>query len=173
MKHQAFTLLEILVSLFIIVMLSSMFIMISGMQSRKLALSRSAFRVAQDTRWVQEKAMNAVSFNCLGGGDAYRLGLHIEDNASSYFLFVDCDANYQRDPSGAEDIKEVIMERGVKVFSLYPPSVLDIVFEPPDPTVYINTFFDSEEAVIILQDITDTSVVKSIKVNSAGRIELE
>jgi len=50
---------------------------------------------------------------------------------------------------------------------------LSINFKPPDPAVKIKTGMgESDETIITLRLITDTSKTKTIKVNKAGRIEI-
>lgn len=171
---RAFTLIELLVVISIMAIVSGAFFGARGAAEKKMALSRSAFRVAQDLREFQAKAMGAVQDYTCASGNVCGFGLHFDTStADQYRPFVDCasdcaNTNHARDGSDT-DLTIKHLEQGVKISALAPVAPLDIVFVAPDPLVYINGAEWGAEATITLR--FKTGDTKNVTINSACRIE--
>ena len=167
--NKGLTLIELLVVITIIGILSSVLFLGSRSEEEKLALQRSAYQLVQDLREVQEMAMGAGEISC-DGGKTYSFGIYFTTASSNYYQFADCDANQTYNAQNDKLLKEIKLEKGVQIQSLSPSSPLNIVFNPPDPTTYINQQSWGVEGMITL---SFGSEIKQIKINSAGKIEME
>jgi len=183
-SHQkSFTLIEVLVSIFIIVLMSGIIFANYRQSGQQFALQRSTNKLALDIRRVQEMAMSAREFGGaipLGG-----YGIHLDESYNQrYILFADCDGDYVYDAIGTapdcssatqanpypESIEgEIGFEKGVRIcFSCFGAiGIMDIVFTPPDPKVTFTP--DVTEQTIWL---TNDGQTKKIYVNKAGLIEI-
>jgi len=143
----------------------------SQQEEKKLAVQRSTFKLYQDSREVEELAMAAQEFECPGGKTyVYGMYFHLQE-PNYYIIFADCNANFHKDSSDVE-IRKVSLERGVEIYSV-DPSPLNIVFAPPEPIIYVNGFASGREALITIGLADDLTSQKTIKINTAGRIEIE
>jgi len=141
-------------------------------EEKKLALQRAAYQLSQDLRELQEMAIGAGEANC-NGTITHSFGIHFKLSTSltSYYLFTDCDADQIYDEDDDKLLREVKLEKNVQLQNLSPsPNILDIVFTPPDPTTFINEEDWGAEGVVTLSSNSET---KTVKINSAGRIEVE
>ncbi len=169
-QSKGFTLIEILIVLFIIAFLSAVLLIGRSSGEKKLALDRMAYQLSQDIREVQKMVMGAEEFDCGEGVLTYSFGLYFEDDwIDRYVIFADCNSNQERD-SADSDIRQFELEEGINISALSPSSPLDIVFGPPDPMVYINGENWGQDAQI---SISFDSSIKNVKLNSAGRVERE
>ena len=169
-QSKGFTLIELIVVISIIGLLSGILFLGKTSGERRLALQRSAYQLSQDLREVQEMAMGAKETKC----GTHNFGIYLKQGSgqNSYILFGDCNANCHFDDSSSDEVlREVKLEKDV-VYSL--PSDLHIIFVPPDPEIYINStdcLNDwGEETSVTLSLNSET---KTVKINSAGRIEIE
>jgi prepilin-type N-terminal cleavage/methylation domain-containing protein len=176
MKSKGFTLIELFVTITIIGILSSVLFLGKTKGEERLALQSVAFQLAQDLREVQEMAMAADKMDC-NGTETNSFGVHFKTNWKEneryyYILFADCNGNYTRDAND-KDLRKVYLDKRVEITSLSPSSSFSVVFAPPVPATYINTEGWGMEGVITLSLKSDLSQTKKIKINSAGRIEIE
>lgn len=131
---KAFTLVELLVVVGIIILLSAIVLPNYRVGERQFALQRSVTKLSQDLRRVQEMAMAASEFQ--GGVPKGGYGAYFNINESDhYILFADLDGDYIYDEGELfEDIK---IEKGIKISYISPSPAFQITFTPPDPTVTI------------------------------------
>ena len=170
---KAFTIIELMVIMTLISVLSAILILSGQSEEKRLAVQRNALKLVQDIREVEEKAMSAEAFNC-GGTKIYSYGIFVAAPGDSVAVFADCNGNKTKDIADAI-IKEIKTEKGVVVYQTA-PSVLNIVFVPPEPATFINGFSSGQEAVITLSSESNPAEPanwKKVKVNNAGRIEIE
>lgn len=168
---KGFTIIELLVVIAIIGILSSVLFLGKTDIEKKLALQRSAFQLAQDLREVQGMTMGAAEENC-GIEKTYSFGIYFDlTKPTSYLLFADCNAD-QTYNGNDKVLREVNLEKGVQIQSISPSisNTLNIVFSPPDPITYINVIDWAIEGIITFSLESNT---KQVKINSAGRIEIE
>lgn len=164
-KELSFTLVEILVSIFIIVLMAGIIFANYRQGGQQFALQRSANKLAQDIRRAQQMAMGASERSSCPAGYKYGYGIHLTTATNDqYILFADCDngQNYNLG-EGFEDIK---FESGVKIKTLS-GDPLTIIFTPPDPTV---TILPTAPASI---QLSIDSQSKTITINQTGLIEIQ
>jgi len=177
--NKAFTLVETLVVIVIIVILSLIILPNYNSMRQQLVFQRSAFKLAQDIRTVQEMAMSAKEFEGEIPEGGYGMYLRkVPSPQISYVLYVDKNNNHKYD-SGAgsgETIEEISLENGIKILSLS-GNHSNIIFTPPDPTVF---FTDADgidlgldQVSIVFSLISDETKTKTISVNKAGLVNIE
>ncbi len=181
-RNKGFTLIEVLISIGIIIFLTG--ITVANFQGSKdiISLKRSAHKLAQDLRRVQEMAMSVEEIGFFGeefypdGG----FGIYFDlNNPLQYVFFADCIANGQyqtgnicgqvgnKFPETYGD--PIILKSKVEITGLSPVSPhLHITFKAPDPIVYIS---GGDEAEITLS--LPTGETRTVKVNSVGLITIE
>lgn len=171
-KDKGFTLIELLVTMVIIGILSSILFLGRGAEEKRLALGRSIFQLSQNIREVQGLAMGSQEESCPSGTAAgFGIYFHRVSFPESYLLFVDCNDNQHKDGSDVI-LREVKLEKGVQIQDLY-SSPLNIVFAPPEPTTFINGVESGAEGMITISLKSDSSKQKVLRVNTAGRINVE
>jgi len=170
--NKGFTLIELFVTMTIIGILSSILFLGNRTAEKKLALGRAAFVLAQDLREIQEMAMGAGEIDCNGDvTHSFGINFDMSHSLTSYYWFADCDESHVYDESNDKLLREVKLEKGIQIKTLSPLSPLNIVFSPPDPKIYINGNDWNEEGKVTLE--FESGDIKVVKVNSAGRIEIE
>jgi len=199
-KDAGFTLLEIVVVTSIIIVLALVvFFDYRGIE-KDFALTRSAHKLSQDLRQVQEMAMSSqkTPLGCEqvepGVFPKGGYGIYFIQDSDSYILFADCDNGKDFDSSSTthtcaeadigpgnslkEKIKDFILEDGIKIKELWVDSVqvsdndLEITFRPPDPTITIDGG-NGVKAVIILCLKDNEDVIKKVSINKVGLIDTE
>ena len=105
------TLVELLAVLAIIIVITAIIVPNYRAGGQQLALDRSAYRLAQDIRRIQEMAMSSREGDC-GVDFKGSYGIKLENNSDHYILFADCDN--QKEYTPGEEIGESIkFESGV------------------------------------------------------------
>ncbi len=137
-----------------------------------MALGRSIFQLSQDLREVQGLAMGFQEESCPdGAATGFGIYFHQVSFPESYLLFADCNNNQYKDSSDVI-LREVKLEKDVQIQSLS-SSPLNIVFVPPEPATFIGGVESGVEGVITISLKSDSSKQKVLRVNTAGRIEIE
>jgi len=168
--QRGFTLIELLVSIFIIVLMAGIILANYRVGGQQFALQRSANKLAQDIRRAQAMAMGAESYDCGLGWRMKGYGINLVVNNDYYLIRVRCEN--EANPGSYNDINigdPVSLEGGVKILNLT-NSPLNIFFYPPDPIVDLAGVNNVE---ITLSLETDVTKIKTIKINSAGLIEIQ
>jgi prepilin-type N-terminal cleavage/methylation domain-containing protein len=166
---KAFTLIELLVVTAIILFLTSLILPNYRAGDKGLALQRSASKLSQDLRRVQEMAMSAEE---VSGSVPYGFGIYFNiSSPSSYILFADEDNSHNRN-AGDTDLETIDLESNIIISNLSPADSFSVLFSPPDPAVWIN---DSSSGAVgrITLSIIDDSNNKIIFANNAGLIYVE
>ncbi len=138
MNQKAFTLIELLVVITIIVLVATIMLPRHRADDRRLALQRSAHRLTQDIRKIQEMAMSAKE---VPGYPEFKgiHGIRFLRNDSTYILFADLNNNRNYD-TGERVGDPLGLEDNITVSALSPEHLnsLEILFIPPDPNVIMN-----------------------------------
>lgn len=183
-QQNGFTILELLVTIFIIILLSSALFASTRQSDQEMTVMRAARAFAQVLREAEEMSMAAESANCPGGGSITRIfGVNIKQEAGSwenaYRLFADCDNDKFFDESSDAIIETFPIGKGVRVSAarLCPgcsnQTSADIVFEPPHPLIYLNAGISQAEMQIFFRSDDNAIISRKVKINTAGRIEIE
>jgi prepilin-type N-terminal cleavage/methylation domain-containing protein len=189
MREKGFTIIELLVVMGIITIMTVVLVPNFRLGQQQLALDRSANKLAQEIRRVQEMAISSKEigqgivplgeeFYPLGG-----FGIYFDQSPLQITLFADCDDN-QRFSSGnicgsppdkfRENIEDLGLELGIQIENLFPSSSFSVTFKAPDPLVCIDgDCSDPSSAVITISLIADSSKTRIIRVNSVGLITVE
>jgi len=172
-NKKGFTLVELLVSIFIIALLLALALINYRGAKQKLALERVASKLAQDIRRVQGMALGSEEVWVQGqqqSVNGYGIYFPSGGQGGEYALFADINSNNKYD-GGDTEIETTSLEKGIKIKNTS-PSNLSIVFVPPDPDVYIEPGNRTSAEIIICLE-KDENQIKTIKVNKAGLIEVE
>ena len=185
---KGFTLLEITIVVTIIALLSTIFIANYRGGERQFALKRSAHKLAQDLRGVQEMAMSSRATPSEFGPETFPkggYGIHFKKGLSSYIIFADCNGNGEADEIGSaqncrdatelnpypETIETISLEESIIVSNLLPISggnTLEITFFPPDPIVTITPSANSASVILSFD-----GQIKTVSINSVGLIDID
>ncbi len=169
MNQKAFTLIEILASISIVIFLTAFVLLNYRVGQDQHALSRAAHKLVQDLRTTQEMAMSMSAEYCGGSPKGY--GVHFKQSWPDYYiLFAECDGNKQYNSGIDNIVEQIYLEKGIIISGLSPASDLDICFTPPNPTTWITS---GQQATIILSIKDSPLETKTVKVNSIGLIETE
>lgn len=168
---KGFTLIELVVTLGIISILSVVIFANYRLGEKKYILESETQKLISNLRKGQNMALAPTVNSEFKSG----IGIHFEtgENNDKYFFFLDKSDN--KKPDGGDEIIETInLPANLYIKSLLPTGDnVDIFFEPPDPTIYINNETGvSKEAVIILEYKNGDNVFnKSVKIKATGLIE--
>ncbi len=191
-NRPAFTLLEMLVSLSIIMLMSLLFITNYQSGTRRTDLIMTAQGLVADIHFVQNNSLGLVRYgeNVPAGG----WGINFNKLENSYTIFADLDkpgdegylkfnenTEYDRNRGGRkitfangitiEDIK--ILKKVSSVTTSVSTNQANVTFLPPDPVTNIFnaiTYATGTEMIINLKDSQGSS--KSIKLNFLGLAEV-
>lgn len=168
-KKAGFALLDVMVSIAIVVIISSLIFVNYKSTQKEGALLRSAQKLAQDLRRAQNMATSTVA---IGTEIREYYGLNLSSvtpQNKSYIIFIDLNGNQIFDaPAGT--IETISLESGVQIFSFTPatPSNRNIVFRAPFGETTLTS-----DLIITLSLIDDTNKTKSVRIYPSGRIEIQ
>lgn len=178
--EKGFTLVEVLITIFIIALLSGIIFANYPQGNRQFLLQRTATKLAQDIRRVQQMAMSAATCSSIcplslcGGACGATVppggyGIYFNSlSTGSYLLYAD-NNNDKKYTSGSDTNLETInFENGINIINL--TSDLSINFQPPDPIVDIVGSINPQEADISLGLGT---IIRTVKCNKGGLIWVE
>lgn len=166
-NYFGFTLVELLTSIVIIGIVSTVFIVNYRSSEEKSKIKMITQKAASDIRLAQSYSLASNEFN--GSFPAGGWGVHFDVSApNSYIIFADQDGDRAYDAD--EKFKEVFLFGIVRLDSLsIAGNLADIVFLPPAPTTYINGAENSEAKIYF---IDKNNIKKSIQVNFLGLIDV-
>jgi prepilin-type N-terminal cleavage/methylation domain-containing protein len=165
MRNKGFTLVELLVTISIVSVLSIVVFANYRTGQKQFSLQRSAHKLSQDIRGVQNMAMSAKEFQ---GTVPSGYGVYLTTaQPGQYILFADLDGDKNYDAN--EMVETLEFEEGIFINSLSPGNPLTVFFSPPDPTI---TIFPDASSALISLNFTGGSE-KIIRINKAGLIGVE
>jgi len=170
-----FTLVEVLVAVFIIGVLTMMMLLNYRTGQDQASLTRSAAAFETDVRRTQNLAVASQEF---GGSIPCGYGIHYL-GVRTFALYAgglggsaNCQASNHNFQSGLDSVYQdmKIIEPGVVFKSAFP----DIFFEPPDPTTYINNSRSAGVSITIELCLeTDLNTCRNLIIDTAGRIVIQ
>lgn len=181
-----FTLLEAMITVAIIAIMSSVYLVSYRSTNQKIILDQAVSMIISDLRLAQNMAMNVKQFN--GNVPIGGYGIHISNTgATNYIFFADCNSDSHSfdgadtnclDGAGnpiTEKVNNRDFSANVKISAVV--AGYNIVFEPPYPVVWIDgkKYGDvgAQDALITLQYGSNPDT-KTIKVDRfTGRISSE
>lgn len=172
---KGFTLIELLVSMTVIAIVSSFVMVGRNVEEQRMFLRTTAFSLSQNLREYQEKALSGENINCGTGKNVCGFGVNFTQNNDFYTPFVDCSTNcslsaHIRD---ANDIDSLAISLGKSKICSVGGHIFNVVFAPPDPIVYLDNVAWGEEVEVTLCLKANNSIIKKIKLNNAGKIEIQ
>jgi len=179
LKQKGFSLIEVMTTIFIIALLSTIIFTVNRQSNKYYTLLRVASKLAQDIRIAAQMATNTskcpTGTDCAGSvprGYGVYFDLSTLGN-TTYLLYADTDAGVSQDYTVGVDavIKTIDLERGITIQSIIPASPLSINFKPPDPIVKISGGA-ADECTITLE-LAGFSRIKKVKVNKSGQVWIE
>jgi len=177
-KNRGFTIVEFLIVISIVGILSVIAFPNYRSTQQRLALQRSASKLAQDIRRSQEMSMSMKELSTGNLPKGY--GTYINKNDSDcpdddcYHIYADIDGDERYD--SGEKVETIFLEKEVYIENFVPFSNnFSINFKPPDSTVKMKdqAGTESDAVTIIVALKADLSKTKTIKVNKAGLIYVE
>lgn len=189
-QYKAFTLLEVLMSVLIILTLSALLLVAPSGTNERIELKNSAQKITADIQRTQGLALATADFgmDIPGGG----WGLYFEDDKRCYVIFADDDDDQVYDgPMGADFCNTSIVNgelfertflpatisftqgsfvaNGSSVVST--PQVLTLTFRQPRPTIFVNT---AQDGTLELQiEALASGNTQTITVNEVGNVEVQ
>ncbi len=174
LNKKGVTLIEVLISLFIIAILSTLVFVVNNQNKRQYAILQSANKLAQDIRLVQQMSM--TTSKCCGGITPDGYGVFFSNaNNTNYILYADRNNDQLYDVGDTQigDINPIPLETGVEIVATTPNRSFSINFKPPDPIIRIsNGLQNFDEGSVTLQLLNSSSATRTIHFNSAGLINI-
>jgi prepilin-type N-terminal cleavage/methylation domain-containing protein len=170
-----FTLIEVLTTMFIIVLLSGIIFANYRQSGQRFALQRSANKLAQDIRRAQEMAMSTKVHNGINPPGGY--GVYFKSSEpNKYIIFADINKDFNYDPGDGEMVEEINLKEEVKILQLAmsedgDSTVTDplyITFTPPDPAIKVNGY--SPKFALIYLKIGEE--IRLVRVNPLGLVTI-
>jgi len=174
-NNLAFSLIEILISISLIMIMSTVFLANFHLGKDESHLNIEIQKLAARLRSAQNNALALIGFEEVGGG----WGFYFDDVfPNQYIIFFDENGNYDYDlgeDQFNDQTKIVQLPEGLEIDKFVINGIeesgeLKIIFQPPDPITYIN---DSSNSIvkIFLKGNTDDSI-KIIEVNFFGLVDI-
>ncbi|MBU2579509.1 prepilin-type N-terminal cleavage/methylation domain-containing protein [Patescibacteria group bacterium] len=169
-RERGFSMTELLVVMFIISLISAITLANYRQGQRKYILAQSVQKLVSDIRKAQNMALSGFDI----AGAYYGYGVYLEEGDSYYIIYGDVNDNstYQSSDDIIEEVS--LFPQGVEVDSVSTPAgKMSIFFEPPQPTTYINGNNTPGLSGTISLKVTNSSLSKTIRVTTAGLIQVE
>ncbi len=167
---RGFTIPELLISVFIIVLMTAIVLPNWRAGETTLALDRAAHKLSQDIRKATELAQRAQFYDC-AVGSIKGYGVYMASGTStSYTLYVECNDNETYDGPAVDAVFETVtLENRIQLTS---SSSFSIRFVPPVPTITIQPG-GLTQAQVTLSVIGDPSRSKTITITTKGIIDID
>ena len=171
-NSKGFTLIETMTVVAVISVISVIMLANYNSSQKHQMLQRAVRQLAGDVRRAQNMAMASTKQGTLVPY-GYGIYIHRVQSSTSYILFADSNNNKRRDAGSDIDVETINFSSRVEIANASPSGPINIFFEPPDPTTYINGKSDIGEKAQIILTVQGISVTKSITVKTSGQIEIE
>jgi len=162
-KEKGISLIELLITVTVMSILLAVSFWGYKDRGRELAFERAVFNFTTKLEQVREMAMSAQEVGTERPEGGY--GVHFTIG-NSYIIFVDSFAD--KVYTAADTVVDTVsLEEGTGISALS-DTPLDIVFEPPSPSVYINGALGTAEITL-----SGAGRSRKVIINSAGLISTE
>jgi prepilin-type N-terminal cleavage/methylation domain-containing protein len=165
-KQAGFTMTELLVVIFIISLLTISVLISYRGSKREYSLKQATQQLISNLRRVQNMAMSGVDISVYNG-----YGIFAQKNDNYYIIYADAndDSTYQPTDTTIETIH---LPDNVEINDTSPLSnKIDVFFEPPEPTTYINSNSGIGVSGTITLKAKGSSKTKTVTVTTAGLIQ--
>ncbi len=171
LKNQnGFTIVEMIVSVSIVVLLTGLFLANYHAINKRSEINMVAQKMLSDIHLAQSKSLSLEEYGVdnipLGGW-----GIHLVEGESGYIIFADDNGDKEYNIGEADETmgaKNISMTN-VVISNIDLDNSLDIIFLPPNPTVYFNG--ESGQAFNIT--LSDGESEKNIAINFLGVVDVE
>ncbi|MFH1667875.1 MAG: prepilin-type N-terminal cleavage/methylation domain-containing protein [Candidatus Komeilibacteria bacterium] len=169
-NQSGFTLVELLVVIFIMSLLTSLILISYRSSEKRYALNQAAQQLVSNLRKAQSMAMSGVGIREQYCG----YGIKVDSGSSpgSYIFYADKSGNCQNSNNkydASDDIIETINLPNQIIIQASSPA--DFFFKSPDPTTYINQVSVSGVGRTITLEVESGSLSKMITITTAGLIQ--
>jgi len=165
-----FTIMEMIVSIFIIALISGIFLVNYHGASQRSGLINVVQKAISDVKLAESYCLGTKEYD--GAMPAGGWGIFFSlDSPGSYVIFADKNNNQQYDSGEADSAKggkTIVLPNRIILDSINLGNRADIIFLPPDPTIYINGASNSAH-IKFRESIANTT--KTMEVNSFGLAE--
>jgi Tfp pilus assembly protein FimT len=169
---RGFTIIELLVSLGIFIIITTMVVANFRAGSRGDDLRISAEAMVSNLRKAQNMALAGQPTNDIIPPGGYGLYFNLA-TPDRYVIFADVNGNLAYDSGEALVDGLVTLPREVRITSVSPVIISTVVFKPPKPTIYINGG-PTEAALSVTIKHTSSEQTRTVTVNRvSGRIDIE
>ena len=167
-RRAGFSMIELLVVMFIISLISAITLANYRGGQRKYILTQSVQKLVSDIRKAQNMALGG--FEISNNYNGY--GVHIDEDDSYYIIYGDKN-NTTYQPS--DDIIETIsLPENIRIQSVSPAAgKMSIFFEPPQPITYLDGNSAAGLSETIVLELENSSLFKTIRITTAGLIQVE
>lgn len=184
-NRKAFTMIELLVSIAIIVIITSVFLANYRTGNEKSKMNIVAHSFASDIRRAQNNSLGLIKYAGEAPSGGWGININLSSNNASYRIFADIDANRVFD--AGEDAENyggsaITLPDGITFEYLdivnsnnegggNDRQEINITFLPPDPITYIHDGID-EHSNVWIGLVSDKGDQKQIHINFLGLIDI-
>lgn len=168
-NSKGFTLLELLVSVFIITMMSGLFLVNYESTNSRTQLINAAQQLASDIRLTQEYSLGSKEYK--GAISPGGWGIRFQSDAANntyYTIFSDVDEDMAYD--AVEEYQKINLPNGITIGSINTGTPTDVIFLPPDPEVYFNSLVSPPTNSQI--QLSDGNTTKTVLINYLGLVDV-
>jgi prepilin-type N-terminal cleavage/methylation domain-containing protein len=175
-KQQGFTLVEMVATISIMMLISSLILANYRSGEKSIKLSSAANQLASRVRLAENYAIN-LKEDQSGTVPAGGWGVYVQQGTGAYFLFKDSDGSgdcaNNCNSASPERSQSFVLPNNITVTAINPNNAGrgNIAFNPPDPNVLVNGLNDTDIEITIRS--SENNNTKKIKVNSYGLVEQE
>ena len=182
-QNKGFTLVEILLSIFIIMLFTGLTLMNYKSGGKALAFQRSVNKMSQDIRIAEQKALSSAKCEETGGDpeDSYGVYLEVENgtgNGKKYIIYADVGAHQGEYDSGDVQVgDDILLESDVYIKEItidgFSMNYASINFQSPEPLIDIIGDNGSGNEIDIILGQESSSKTLIVGANTAGLVEIE
>jgi prepilin-type N-terminal cleavage/methylation domain-containing protein len=169
-KNKGFTLVELLVVIFVIGLISSLLVVNWRNNEQQYLIRRMAQEVVLNIRKTQNMALNSLKYQ--EGVPPY-YGLYFTQASSSYEIFADKNGNNEYDSDTDILVDTINIIQGAEISSLSGGTTLNLTFSIPDGFTRIKP--QATSATITLKRVGGTCPqnCKNIRIINTGQVNIE